>query len=71
MFCLCVVAVFVRPDVDECAADVPVCKNDAGCTNSDGGYTCACTAGWTGATCDTGGSGCGDVGGFVMGVGRA
>ena len=50
--------VCVLADVDECLAtgDAAVCKNGAACANTAGSYTCACTAGWTGATCETGGS---------------
>ena len=37
--------------VDECAA--APCHNGGTCTNHDDGFTCACAAGFTGATCDT------------------
>ena len=37
-------------DIDECAA--PICQNNATCANSNGGYTCTCTEGYTGAACD-------------------
>lgn len=35
---------------DECAAGP--CKNGADCQDMVNGYTCMCTAGWTGVNCD-------------------
>ncbi len=40
-------------DVDECTDDPTACHADATCTNTDGGFTCACNDGFVGdgATC--------------------
>lgn len=44
---------FCFPDVDECANGP--CKNGGKCTNTPGGYKCACVGGWyTGKNCDEG-----------------
>ncbi len=51
------VYVCVLADVNECE-DPWACANGGTCYNTEGGYACACTADWTGATCETGGSCC-------------
>jgi len=38
-------------DIDECATE-GFCANGGECTNSIGGFDCACQAGWTGAKCE-------------------
>ena len=35
-------------DVDECSASTHSCSENAECTNTKGGYTCTCNAGYTG-----------------------
>ncbi|XP_078594600.1 uncharacterized protein LOC144872399 [Branchiostoma floridae x Branchiostoma japonicum] len=47
---LCEVQVYTAdpPDVDECADGTANCHSQATCTNTDGGFTCACIAGYTG-----------------------
>ena len=35
-------------DVDECTANSHNCHSDATCTNTNGGFTCACKSGFTG-----------------------
>jgi hypothetical protein len=49
------VYVCVLADVNECE-DPWACANGGTCYNTEGGYACACTAGWADATCETGGS---------------
>ena len=42
-------------DIDECIAGTHSCRNDATCSNTDGGYDCVCNAGYTGdgiTSCD-------------------
>ena len=41
-------------DVDRCQAADPVCFNGATCQNSNGGYLCTCTNGFTGTQCKDG-----------------
>ncbi|XP_019617763.1 PREDICTED: neurocan core protein-like [Branchiostoma belcheri] len=38
-----------RHNIDECATNP--CKHHGRCENKDGGYTCICSAGWTGQNC--------------------
>jgi Notch-like protein len=40
-----------RDDIDECAAANP-CLNGGTCSNTDGGFSCACATGYTGMLCD-------------------
>ena len=41
-------------DIDECTTIAP-CQNGGSCFNTDGSYTCDCTAtGYTGTNCDNG-----------------
>ena len=40
------------PDIDECASSP--CRNGGTCTDEVNGYSCACTAAWTGPACNTG-----------------
>ena len=35
-------------DIDECAAEVSKCDDNADCTNTEGSYNCICKAGFTG-----------------------
>ena len=35
-------------DVDECDIGMENCDANAGCTNSDGSYTCSCLSGYSG-----------------------
>ncbi len=35
-------------DIDECAEKLDVCDSNAECSDTDGSYTCACNAGYTG-----------------------
>ena len=35
-------------DIDECNADTHSCPMEAYCTNTDGGYNCTCSSGYTG-----------------------
>ena len=38
-------SLFLSPDIDECAAaENNVCDDNAECLNSDGSYTCTCSA---------------------------
>ena len=48
-------------DIDECADamnnvtnESSLCYNNASCMNTLGSYTCNCTLGWEGRTCETG-----------------
>ena len=36
------------PDINECQLDIDNCDQHATCTNTEGSYSCACNAGWTG-----------------------
>lgn len=36
-------------DIDECDTNTDNCSSDANCTNTDGGFTCVCNTGYTGA----------------------
>ena len=36
------------PDINECELDIDNCDQHATCTNTEGSYSCACSAGWTG-----------------------
>ena len=35
-------------DVDECAMNIDTCDSNATCTDTDGNFTCACSAGFMG-----------------------
>ena len=35
-------------DVDECVTNPDICGTGGTCTDTDGSYTCACAAGYTG-----------------------
>ena len=35
-------------DIDECAAGIDGCDENANCTNTDGSYTCSCLSGYSG-----------------------
>lgn len=35
-------------DIDECVADLTECDVNADCRNTEGSFTCACKAGFTG-----------------------
>ena len=39
-------------DINECFTRP--CQNGGTCTNTQGSYTCACLAGWTGPMCEIG-----------------
>ena len=39
---------FPLPDIDECAADMDDCHEQASCMNTDEGHTCTCNTGYTG-----------------------
>ena len=39
---------FSLPDIDECAAGMDDCHEEASCMDTDGGYTCTCNTGYTG-----------------------
>ena len=39
-------------DINECASDP--CNNSARCEDTVNGFSCVCTDGYTGVTCDTG-----------------
>ena len=39
-------------DVNECI-DLTLCNNGT-CINEDGGYSCVCESGYTGASCENG-----------------
>ena len=48
-------------DIDECADAMnnathksSLCYNNGSCMNTLGSYTCNCTLGWEGRTCETG-----------------
>ena len=46
-------------DVDECATDADDCISNVVCTNTVGGFTCSCPAGYYGdATATAGATGC-------------
>ena len=49
MTLLCVNNVFSLPDIDECAAGMDDCHEQASCMNTDGDYTCTCNTGYTGS----------------------
>ena len=49
MTLLCVNNVFSLPDIDECAAGMDDCHEQASCMNTDGDYTCTCNNGYTGS----------------------
>ena len=36
------------PDISECELDIDNCDKQATCSNTEGSYSCACNAGWTG-----------------------
>ena len=36
------------PDIDECEAGIVSCDTNAECNNTDGGYTCSCSSGFSG-----------------------
>ena len=36
------------PDINECELGIDNCDEQATCTNTQGSYSCACNAGWTG-----------------------
>ena len=40
--------IILSSDIDECSADSSPCDENAGCTNSDGSYSCTCKQGFTG-----------------------
>lgn len=44
----------MMPDVNECSADSSPCDKNAGCTNTEGSYSCTCKEGYTGdgSTCE-------------------
>ena len=35
-------------DIDECEIEADTCHVNAQCTNTDGNYTCSCSAGYSG-----------------------
>ncbi|XP_052789096.1 protein crumbs-like isoform X2 [Mya arenaria] len=45
--------VYCGEDVDECADPAMYCKNGGTCNNTVGNYTCECSEGYEGRTCDT------------------
>ena len=40
---------FSLPDIDECAAGMDDCHEEASCMNTDGSYTCICNTGYAGS----------------------
>ena len=45
---------FVIADENECAYVPAICLHNGACNNTDGGYNCTCSSGWTGKRCQIG-----------------
>ena len=47
-YCYLLSVVIFYPDIDECSEGMDNCDENANCTNTMGGYNCACNTGYEG-----------------------